>query len=188
MAVNQNIQKFIQTASKRDFARNNLFKVMALSCRNLTLGEEDLVYARTLQVPGRETPVGHNVKYMGMEMPYTASTVVYPGNDSYQIQFYLDASGQLRTKFERASRMAFNDISTSGNWQFPSTSDYLTIAMLNINYDPVQLFNFYGVSFVKIGEVNAEPADGDGTAVMCDCTISYLYYTTTGSETVFSGV
>lgn len=179
---------FIEEASKRDFARNNLFKVMGLSCRNLTLGERDLVYARTAQVPGRETPVGTNVKYMGMTMPYTASTVVYPGNEAYQIQFYLDASGSLRTKFERASRMAFNDITTSGDWRFPSTSDYMTLAMLNINYDPVQLFHFYGISFVKVGEINVEPADGDGTAIFCDCTISYLYYTTTGSDTVFTGV
>lgn len=188
MAVNQNIQLFIQTAGKKDFARNNLFKVMALSCRNLTLTEEELVYARTAQLPGRETPVGTNVKYMGMTMPYTASTVVYPGNDAYEIEFYLDAAGSLREKFERASRMAFNDISTSGNWQFPSASDYLTLAMLNINYDPVKLFHFYGVSFVKIGEVNVEPADGDGTAVMARCTLSYLYYTTSGSEVVFAGV
>ena len=37
MAVNQTIGKFIQVASSRDFARDNLFRIMQLNCRNLTL-------------------------------------------------------------------------------------------------------------------------------------------------------
>ena len=48
MAVNQTIGKFIQVAGKRDFARDNLFRIMQLSCRNLTLDEDDLVYATKL--------------------------------------------------------------------------------------------------------------------------------------------
>ena len=187
MAINQTISYFQEVAGKKDFARNNLFRIMSLNCRNLTLTEEDLVYARTAKLPSRETPVGTNVKYMGMEMPYTASTVKYDGTN-YDIEFYLDANGDLRNKFERASRMAFNDITSTGNWQFPSNSETMTLALLNINLDPIEYYHFYGVSFVKIGDVEIQPADGDGTAIMCRCTISYISYKSTGSDTVFAGV
>ena len=43
MAINQTIGKFIQTATGRDFQRNNLFRIMSLKTRNLSLTEEDLV-------------------------------------------------------------------------------------------------------------------------------------------------
>jgi hypothetical protein len=68
-----------------------------------------------------------------MEMGYNASTVNYEGADSYELEFYLDAAGDLRKKFEEASRIIFNDISNTGNWRFPSTSDILTIAQLGFN-------------------------------------------------------
>ena len=84
--------------------------------------------------------------------------------------------------------MAFNDITSTGNWQFPSNSETMTLALLNINLDPIEYYHFYGVSFVKIGDVEIQPADGDGTAIMCRCTISYISYKSTGSDTVFAGV
>lgn len=187
MAVNQTIGKFIQVASSRNFARDNLFRIMQLSCRNLTLTEEDLVYAKGGKLPGRHTPVGDNVKYMGMKLPYTKSTVEYPGNDDYEIEFYLDANSDLAHKFERASRMAFNDKTTTGDWRFPSTSDIMTVAVLDINLNPIEYISFYGISFVKFDETEFKIADSSGEAINIKAHISYLYYTRTGSDTVFAG-
>ena len=188
MAVNQTIGKFIQVASKRDFARDNLFRIMQLSCRNLTLDEEDLVYAKGGRLPGRETPVGENVKYMGMTLPYTKSTVSYPGNTDYEITFYLDKDSELAKKFERASRQAFNDATTTGDWRFPNTSDVMTIALLDINLEPIEYVTFYGVSFVKFDEIEFKVAESEGTAIEVKAHISYLYYRRDGSDTVFAGV
>lgn len=187
MAVNQTIGTFIQTATKRDFQRNNLFRIMSLSCRNLTLVEEDLVYAKGGKIPGRETPVGDNVKYMGMTLPYTKSTVTYTGNTDYQITFYMDANTELAQKFERASRQAFNDLSTTGDWRFPSLADKMVVAVLNNKLEPTDYIEFYGVSFVKFDEVEFQVADGDGSAIEIPCHISYLYYKRKGSDTVYSG-
>lgn len=186
MAVNQTIGKFIQVASKVDFQRDNLFRVMQLSCRNLTLSEDDLVYVKSSKIPGRETPVGNNVKYMGMTLPYTQSTVKYESS-AFEIRFYLDGTGALAQKFERASRQAFNEVSTTGDWRFPSTSDIMTLAILDINLDPIEYITLYGVSFVKFGEIDVKPADGEGVAMEISCTISYLYYKRNGSDTIFSG-
>ena len=188
MAVNQTIGKFIQVAGQRDFARDNLFRIMQLSCRNLSLTEDDLVYAKGGKLPSRETPVADNVKYMGMVLPYTKSTVSYPGNTDYEIAFYLDKDSELVHKFERASRMAFNDTTTTGDWRFPSTSDVMTIAVLDINLDPIEYITFYGVSFIKFDDIDFKIADSEGTAVEVKAHISYLYYKRTGSDTVFAGV
>lgn len=186
MAVNQTIGKFIQVAANRDFARDNLFRIMQLNCRNLTLTEDDLVYARGGNLPGRTTPVGDNIKYMGMKMPYTKSTVEYNGNDDYTIEFYLDRNSELAQKFERASRTAFNDLTSTGDWRFPSVSDILTIAVLNNKLEPIEYITFYGVSFYKFDDVEIKMAEGDGSALTIKAHISYLYYKRNGSDTVFA--
>ena len=188
MAVNQTIGKFIEVASKRDFARDNLFRIMYLSCRNLTLSEDDLVYAKGGKLPARETPVGDNVKYMGMTMPYTKSTVSYPGNTDYEIEFYLDANSEIAHKFERASRTAFNDMTSTGDWRFPSLSDEMTVAVLDINLDPIEYITFQGLSFVKFDEVDFKVADSTGEAIMIKAHVSFINYVREGSNTVFAGV
>lgn len=189
MAVNQTIGRFIEVASKRDFARDNLFRIMYLSCRNLTLSEDDLVYARGGKLPSRETPVATNVGYMGMKMPYTRSTVVYPDNDTYEIEFYLDANSEIAHRFERASRTAFNDMTSTGDWRFPSLSDEMTVAVLDINLDPIEYITFQGVSFVKFNTDDFKVADdATGEAIKIRATISYINYVREGSNTVFAGV
>lgn len=188
MAVNQTIGKFIQVAGAKDFARDNLFRIMQLSCRNLTLSEEDLVYAKGGKIPGRSTPVSENVKYMGMTLPYTKSTVEYTGNTDYEIEFYLDAKSDLAHKFERASRMAFNDQTSTGDWRFPSPDNVMTVAVLDINLDPIEYITFYGVSFVKFDDVEFKIAESSGESISIKAHISYLYYKRAGSDTVFAGV
>lgn len=187
MAVNQTIGKFIQVASTKDFARDNLFRIVQLSCKNLTLSEEDLIYAKGGKLPGRNTPVSDNVKYMGMTLPYSRSIVEYPNNTDYEIEFYLDKDSELVHKFERASRQTFNDATTTGDWRFPNINDVMTVAALDINLEPIEYITFYGISFVKFDEIDFKIADSEGTAITVKAHISYLYYKRTGSDTVFAG-
>jgi hypothetical protein len=185
MAVNQIISNFISVASQKDFARDNLFRVMEFKTRVLSLDENELLYCRGAKVPGRETPTAQ-VSYHGMKMNYNKSTVDYPGSDSYELEFYLDAKGELRKKFEEASRIIFNDISNTGNWRFPSTSDVITIAQLGFNMEAIRYFNLYGVTLKSIDVIDGKPSDGQGEAVMVKVTLSYLYYRTEGSDTIYS--
>lgn len=185
MAVNQNISNFITVASQKDFARNNLFRVMAFKTRVLTLDESELLYCRSAQVPGRQTPTT-SVKYHGMDLNYNQSTVKYDGADSYTLDFYLDSEGDLRKRFEEASRIVFNDISNTGNWRFPSTADIITIAQLGFDMEPIKYFHLYGVTIKNIEAIDTQIADGDGSAITFKVTLSYLYYRTEGSEVIYS--
>lgn len=185
MAVNQNITQFINVAAKRDFARNNLYRVMGFNTRALQLTEDDLIYCKGADIPGRETPTS-TVAYHGMKMNYNQSTVNYPGAENYQLTFYLDADGELRKRFEEASRIVFNDQSNTGNWRFPSTNDRITVAQLGFNMEPIKQFTLIGVAIKSIEVINTQIADGDGSSIEVKLTISYIYYTTDGSDTVYS--
>jgi hypothetical protein len=184
MAVDQTISRFIQVAGGRDFARDNLFRIMQLRCRNLELSPDDLVYAKGGKLPSRETPVGENVKYMGMTLPYTRSTVAYPGNNDYEITFFLDARSEIAQKFEAASRNAFDDATTTGDWRFPSTNDTMTILLLDNKLEEVDKITFHGISFVKFDDIEFKIAEGEGTALEVKAHISYLYYTRGYNETL----
>lgn len=187
MATNQTIGTFINTFSKRDGQRNNLFRILSLNTRVLTLTEEDLVYAKGGSLPARENPTA-NMQYMGMNLPYNLSSVNFNGNDNYSIEFIFDAKHELRTKFEQASRLVFNDLTTTGNWQVPSLSDIMTVATLDINLDPIAYYHFYGVAFKGIESVDFDIAGGDGGIVTLKANFSYYYYKSPGSDTVFAGV
>lgn len=187
MAINQNIGSFITAATRRDFARDNLFRVMQLNCQGLALSEEDLVYCKTAQMSGREVPHAQ-VKYMGMELNYPQSTVKYPDAGEYKLEFFLDAAGELRQKFEIASRTLFNDSTSTGDWRFPSTSDTLTLAALDFNLEPQEYITYYGVSIKSIENVETKAAEGEGSAISVNVTFTYLYYRRNGSDVVWAGI
>lgn len=185
MAVNQIISNFITVASQKDFARDNLFRVMAFNTRVLQLDETDLIYCKGADIPGRSTPTSQ-VQYGGMKMNYNQSTVEYTGADNYQLKFYLDANGDLRQKFEEANRLIFNDISNTGNWRFPSTEDVITIAQLGFNMEPIKFYHLYGVTIKDIQPITTNAAEGQGVAIEVVLTISFLYYRTEGSDIIYS--
>ena len=185
MAVNLNIPNFIEVASTRDFARDNLFRVMSLKCRGLQLEEKDLMYCKGGVLPGRNNPISQG-QYHGMKLNDNQSTVEYPGSDDYVLTFYCDAKGDLRKILEEASRLVFNDISNTGNWRFPSTSDMITLAALDFNLEPQEYINLYGVCFKGIDPIDFQSAEGSGTAIEIKAHFSYLYYRRSGSDTIYT--
>lgn len=187
MAVNQTITNFISKAAVDDFARNNLFRVLSFDCRGIQLSEGDLLYCKGGNLPGRENGQG-TVKYMGMTMPYTASSVQYPGNTDYALEFFVDADSKILQAFEVASRTEFNDITSTGNWKFPDPQNIITLAALDMKMEPIEYIKLYGVCLKSIDQVKFDTVDGDGTAISVTVHLSYLYYRRSGSDTVFAEV
>lgn len=185
MAVNQTISTFISTASKRDFQRDNLYRIISLKCEGLTLDTEDIMYCKGIKIPGRENP--HSaVKYMGMEFYYPQSTVKFSDISDLSITTIIDSQSITMGKLERASRILFNDLTTSGNWRFPSTADTLTVAVLDFNLNVQETITYYGVSFKGFDGVDAKPAEGEGVAQEVTMHFTFFYYKRTGSDTVYT--
>lgn len=183
MAINQIISNFNTVAAARDFARDNLYRLMSLKTRVLELDETDLLYCRGAQIPGRENPSA-SVVYHGMEFHYPKSSVKYEGG-SYSLKFLLDANSELRQKFEEASRLIFNDLSNTGNWRVPGASDNITIAQLGFDMEPIKYITLYGVCLTKIEAYDSDFA-GEGQHQEITVTFTYNYYKTDGSDVVYS--
>lgn len=175
MALNS-IQGFIQKAGYQDFARNNLFRVTAVDIAGiLQLNEAELLYCQGGKIPSRTNPVG-TVQYMGMELPYSASTVKYEGNQDYALTFFVDAGSNIARAFEAASRAIFDDKTSSGNWRFPRVEDHISVAALDFDLNPFEQIKFCGVAFHGFDAIDFQTAKGDGTAIEITCHFSYLYY------------
>lgn len=183
MAINQIISNFNTVAAQRDFSRNNLYRLMSLKTRTLELDESDLLYCRGAQIPGRENPSG-SVTYHGMDFHYPKSSIKYEGG-GYTLKFLVDANGEIRKKFEEASRIIFNDQSNTGNWRVPGSSDQITLAMLGFNMEPIKYFTLYGVCLTKISSYDSD-FGGDGGHIEISVTFTYNYYKTDGSEVVYT--
>lgn len=184
MAVNSTISNFIRKAATEDFARNNLFRVMSLRVDGvLELDENDLLYAKGGKLPARSNPTAI-VQYMGMELPYNTSTVKYDGNTDYQITFFVDKDSTLAHKFEVASRVIFNDISSTGKWNFPQEDDVFTVAALGFDLEPIEYITFHGIAFKGFQAIDFNTAEGDGSKIEIVCNFSYLYYRRHGSDVV----
>ena len=103
------IQNFFTKAAENQFSRDFLFRV-----RNISLtggidfvGDNDLVYAKTAALPGRDID-DKVVSYFGQEF-HVPGRSTYPTAGGYTISFYHDEDCLLRTKFEAASRIVFNN-------------------------------------------------------------------------------
>lgn len=185
MPINQNIGLFINTFIKRDGQRNNLFRVLALNNKALSLTEEDEVYIKTGILPGRTNPTAQ-MKYMGMDFNYNTSTIQYPQANDIALEFIFDAKHELRTKFEQASRRIFNDLTTSGTWNVPTLNDIMTCATLDNQLNPSATYHFYGVAFKGMDQVTFEIGNGDGSMVTVMTHVSFYYYKGPGSDTVWA--
>ena len=94
--VRQTIQDFYTQAQVKDFARNNLFRVLNIDFgdgSDVTIGEEDLVYVTTASLPGK-TIQEVTVPYMGLDF-HVPGTVKYNQSEGYTLQFRADESYNL---------------------------------------------------------------------------------------------
>lgn len=182
MAINQIISNFNAVASQRDFARDNLWRIMSLKTRTLELDEADLLYCKGARIPSRENPSA-SVPFHGMEFRYPKSSVKYDGQ--YSLTFLIDASGDIRHKLEAASRVIFNDLSNTGNWRVPSSSDQIVLAQLGFNMEPIRYWTLYGVTLTKIDQVEVN-FQGEGQHIEVTLNFTYNYYKTDGAEIVYS--
>lgn len=176
MAVNQNIQNFYRAAADRDFSRDFLFRVTQMQLQGVpALDEGDLIYVRAAQLPGRNIS-NVAVPYMGLNLNIPGS-VTYPGSDSYNISFYLDANSNLRNYFEQASRSLFDDQTSTGEYGTPDDDFFIQLAQLDKELEPVAEYKLIGASLRNISNIDYQIATGTGATVNIDATISYHFYT-----------
>ena len=175
--INQLITNFYDTAIARDFARDFNFRLTQIQpdpSLGLSFDEKELVYAKTASIPGRNITNGE-AKYMGLAFNIPG-VVAYPGSGEYKMTFYCDKASTIRQKFERWSRLIFDDTNSSGNYSVPTRSAYIQMAQLGPDFSVVQEFKLVGVSVRSVGPMEYKMAEGTGTVQTFDATVAYHYY------------
>lgn len=172
---NQDIEHFYDRAQSRDFARDFLFRVHdVVLAGGVGLDPSELVYAKAASLPARNIS-NIQTPYMGLNFNIPGS-VTYPGSEAYSIKFYLDANSELRSKMEAASRIVFDDASSTGQYATPTQDHYIHLQQLNKKLEPISEYMLYGASIRDINAIEYQMATGTGTTVEMDVTMSYHFY------------
>lgn len=183
MAVN--ILDFFNVASQKQFSRDFFMRVRQIVTQGVSLnGEDDLVYAKTATLPGRDIE-NKTVNYSG-QIFNVNGRAVYPGSESYGIEFYMDQDLDLRKKLESISRATFNHETTTGAFCMPGEESYIILDVLkapcgqgNVGgqaWTTAETIKLVGVNIRTIGEVSYQIADGTGEILALPTTWSYHWY------------
>jgi hypothetical protein len=170
------IQNFFTRAAEKQFSRDFLFRVRQIDLVGGVSfnGDEDLVYARTAQLPGR-TIENQTVNYYGQEFQLPGRAT-YQGADGYSIEFYHDEDCELRTKFEAASRAVFNNETSTGQYGMPGDESVINLVQIDKELNDVRNIELVGASIRDIGDIGYNIADGTGEVVNFDVTFAYHFY------------
>ncbi len=179
------INTFFNLASQRQFARDFFMRVKQISLPGLQLdGETDLVFAKTASLPGRNIE-NKTVNYSGQQFNLNGKST-YPNSESYSIEFYHTQDLDLRKKLEKASRLAFDNETTTGQMCMPGPEAYIILDLLSVpcgqgnsggqGMQVIEQVKFVGVSIRDIGEVQYNIADGTGEVLNIPCTFSFHWY------------
>lgn len=181
------IQDFFNRAAQKQFARDFLFRVKQITISGMQMnGEEDLLYARSAALPGR-TIEDKTVNYSG-QIFHLPGRSTYTNSEGYSIEFYHDQNLEIRSKLEQASRVAFDNETTTGNICMPGEDSYIILDVLSIpcqqgsdltqggELETIKQIKLVGVGIRDIGEVSYSIADGTGEILTLPATFSYHFY------------
>jgi len=179
------INTFFNIAGQKQFSRDFFMRVKQINAVGISLdGENELVYARTAALPGRDIE-DKVVKYSGQDFHLNGKSN-YPGSESYAIEFYHDQDLDLRSKLEKMSRASFDNETTSGQMCMPGPESYIILDVLKApcgqgnqggqGFETVKTIKLVGVNLRTIGEVGYQIADGSGEILTLNSTWSFHFY------------
>ena len=181
------INDFFNVASQKQFSRDFLARIKQISIAGLELnGEDELVYARSASFPGRNIE-NKVVNYSGQQFNLGGKST-YPNSEGWSVEFYHDQNFELRKKMERASRIAFDNETTTGQLCMPGVDSYIIMDVLAIpcqqgpnitsggSLEVIDSLKFVGVGIRDIGDIQYQIADGTGEILNFPVTFSYHWY------------
>lgn len=176
----QTIADFYTSAQQKDFARDNLFRIININFNNNSntiIGPTDLVYCRTATLPGK-TIVNVAAPYMGLQFN-VPGVVQFAGSDSYTMSFYCDQASALRDKFLQVVDDTFSVDSSTGNYFIAGPTAVIDMAQLDKQLNVVNQFQLVGVSIRKVGDMAYDISGGTGQVVNFDVTVAYHFWNNT---------
>ena len=170
------IQNFFTRAAAKQFSRDFLFRIRQIDLiGGISFnGEDDLVYARTAALPGRNI-TNVNVNYFGQEFQ-VPGRATYSNAAAYSIEFYHDENCELRTKMEAASRAVWNNETSLGEYGMPGEESVINLVQVDKQLNDVRNIELVGASIRDIGDVSYTIAEGTGTVLNFTTSFAYHFY------------
>lgn len=178
----QGIENFYDTAIVRDFARQNLFRILSLGGNTFT--EQELLYVTSTTLPGRSI-TNVPVPFMGMQFN-VPGTVNYPNSQGWQVTFRIPADFSIRRKFEDWSKFIFDDKTSTGEYSIPNKSPQgqVVMVLLDKKGNPLREYTLYGAYCQTIGDLTVNLTNA-GEVMEQQTTIAYQFWRLT-AETILA--
>jgi hypothetical protein len=178
----QGIENFYDAAIVKDFARQNLFRVLSLGGNNFT--QQELLYVTATTLPGRAI-TNVPVPFMGLQfnVPGTAN---YPNSQGWQITFRVPSDLSIRKKFEDWTRFVFDDRLSSGAYSIPSkdAQNQIVLVLLDKLGNPLREYTLFGAYCQTVGDLTVNLTSA-GEILEQQATLAYQFWRLTG-ETIFT--
>jgi len=170
------IQDFFTRAADKQFSRDFLFRVKQIDLVGGVSfnGEDDLLYAKTAALPGRNIE-NKLVNYFGQEFQLPGRAV-YANAAGYSIDFYHDEDCDIRTKLEAASRAVWNNETSTGQYSLPGNESVINLVQIDKQLNDVRNIQLVGASIRDIGDIAYTIAEGTGEVITFNTTFAYHYY------------
>jgi len=169
----QGIENFYDTAIVNDFARQNLFRVLALGGTNFS--QQELLYVTSTTIPGRAI-TNVPVPFMGLSfnVPGTAN---YPNSAGWQITFRVPSNLSVRAKFEDWTKYVFDDRTSTGAYSIPNkgVQGQIVLALLDKAGTPLRIYTLYGAYCQAVGDLTVNLTSA-GEVLEQQATIAYQYW------------
>jgi len=169
----QGIENFYDAAISNDFARQNLFRVIALGGTRFTT--QELLYITATSLPGRAI-TNVPVPFMGLtfNVPGTAN---YPNSQGWQVTFRVPSNLSVRRKLEDWTNSVFNDANSTGSYNIPSkdASNQATLVLLDKQGNPLRTYTLFGLWCQAVGDLTVNLTSA-GEVLEQNATLAYQYW------------
>jgi hypothetical protein len=167
------IENFYNAAVVNDFARKNLFRVIAIG--GTTFDTNELLYITTTTMPAKAI-TNVELPFMGLKFN-VPGTVNYPGSAGWKVEFRLPQNVSIRQKLEAWISSIFDDSTSTGNYNIPSpnVANSIIIALIDKQGNPLETYTLYGAWLQELGELALDITDA-GTVLTQSATIAYQYW------------
>lgn len=173
----QGIENFYDAAIVKDFARQNLFRIVSLGGRTFT--QQELLYVTTTTLPGRAI-TNVPVPFMGLtfNVPGTAN---YPNSQAWQITFRVPSDLSIRRKFEDWTKRVFDDRNSTGSYTIPGkdAQNQIVMVLLDKKGNPLREYTLFGAYCQAIGDLTVNLTTA-GEVLEQQATIAYQFWRLTG--------
>lgn len=173
----QGIENFYDAAIVKDFARQNLFRVLSLAGTNFS--QQELLYVSSTTLPGRSI-TNVPVPFMGLQFN-VPGTAQYTNSNAWQITFRVPSDLSIRKKFEDWTKFIFDDRLSTGSYSIPSKSPQgqIVLVLLDKSGNPLREYTLYGAYCQNVGDLTVNLTSA-GEIMEQQVTMAYQYWRLTG--------